>query len=307
MLESLAGTDFGCGLENVTRAPTEIGVSWLRNWVRFQFCVNYPFKKKKKKSQVGFRPIAFPWQHIQTLPTFLTFRLVHYLSFPIRLSRCPPAWHRGCVQHLTCWGDTCPAQTPQNKFATLFPFTAHLAQSMFWHSVVVTLGELFSNAQRRGEAHSRAVSWGSQPNSMLQYFLQAPFLKWPPQHCGKPATVAQCTVHANSKGRPGTFWDLSSSFWKLASSLGSDANNISAPWCSSAMQIHKMPFVFGSAFYSGHRLIKFWLLESVGRVSVCCRLPQQPQRLRGRVGVLFAISQAELAGGGNLKGLISPS
>lgn len=34
-------------------------------------------------------------------------------------------------------------------------FTAHLARSVFWHSVIVTLGEVFSAAHQGGETRSR--------------------------------------------------------------------------------------------------------------------------------------------------------
>lgn len=66
-----------------------------------------------------------------------------------------PAWRWDCMQSITCWGDTCHPKTPQNKFTTLLVFTAHLAPSVFWHSVKVTLGEVFSAAHWGGETHSR--------------------------------------------------------------------------------------------------------------------------------------------------------
>lgn len=47
---------------------------------------------------------------------------------------------------------------PQNKFATLFAFTAHLAQSVFWHSVIVTLGEVFYAAPPRGRNTFQGLS-----------------------------------------------------------------------------------------------------------------------------------------------------
>lgn len=72
------------------------------------------------------------------------------LSFLLLLAIVSACLFNKTVQCLTCCGDTCP----HNKFTILLAVTAHLAHSMFWHSVIVTLSAVFSAAHQGGETHS---------------------------------------------------------------------------------------------------------------------------------------------------------
>lgn len=68
--------------------------------------------------------------------------------------------------------------TPPSKFATLFPFTAHLAGAVFWHPVVVTHGEFFTGGPTGVggvEAHSRGLS--AEARRLTNSVLRCPSLR----------------------------------------------------------------------------------------------------------------------------------
>lgn len=89
--------------------------------------------------------------------------------------------------------------TPPSKFATLFPFTAHLAGAVFWHSVVVTHGEFFTGGPTGGGGWKH-IPGGCQPKLAASRTPSCGVLPF------EASVLKQLNQPGSSKSKRGAFW-----------------------------------------------------------------------------------------------------